>query len=41
VRGNVDTLREARRLLDQLEVVWRQRGPSSTMTSPLAAASPT
>jgi DNA-binding transcriptional ArsR family regulator len=25
VRGNVDTLREARRLLDQLEVVWRQR----------------
>jgi DNA-binding transcriptional ArsR family regulator len=25
VRGNADTLREAHRLLDQLEVVWRQR----------------
>jgi DNA-binding transcriptional ArsR family regulator len=25
VRGNVDTLREAHRLLDQLEAVWRER----------------
>lgn len=25
VRGNADTLREAHRLLDQLEVMWRRR----------------
>ncbi len=25
VSGNIDTLREAHRLLDQLEAVWRQR----------------
>jgi DNA-binding transcriptional ArsR family regulator len=25
VRGNLDTVRQAHRLLDQLEVIWRQR----------------
>jgi DNA-binding transcriptional ArsR family regulator len=25
VRGNLDTIRQAHRLLDQLEVVWRER----------------
>ena len=25
VRGNLDTVRQAHRLLDQLEVVWRER----------------